>query len=147
MITTPGGRIVSNQICRDVPIQMGSTLIRTALISLNLEGMDILLGMDWMTRHRVSLDIFSQVVEINSSEFGHIILHLPQQEYISSCVYAIEGIKLEDIPVVCEYPDVFPDELPGMPLDRDVEFVIELQPGIAPFLRDPIVCRPMNWQS
>jgi hypothetical protein len=65
MITTPGGRIASNQICRDVPIQMGSTLIRTALISLNLEGMDILLGMDWMTRHRVSLDIFSRIVEIN----------------------------------------------------------------------------------
>jgi hypothetical protein len=59
MITTLGGRIASNQICRDVPIQMDSTLVRTALISLNQEGMDILLGMDWMTRHRVSLDIFS----------------------------------------------------------------------------------------
>jgi hypothetical protein len=77
MITTPRGRIASNQICRDVPIQMGSTLIRIALISLNLEGMDILLGMDWMTRHRVSLDIFSRIVEINSPEYGHTILHLP----------------------------------------------------------------------
>jgi hypothetical protein len=62
-------------------------------------------------------------------------------------VYAIEGIKLEDIPIVCEYPDVFPDDLPGMPPDRDVEFVIELQPSTAPFLRDPIVCHPMNWQN
>jgi hypothetical protein len=34
--------------------------------------------------------------------------------------------------VVCDYPDVFPDDLPGMPLDRDIEFVIELQPGTAP---------------
>jgi hypothetical protein len=137
MITTPGGRIASSQICRGVPIQMGSTLIRTTLISLNLEGMDILLGMDWMARHRVSLDIFSRIVEINSPEYGHTILHLPQWEYISSCVYAIEGIKLEDIPVVCEYPDVFPDELPGMPPDRDVEFVIELQPGTAPISKRP----------
>jgi hypothetical protein len=39
---------------------------------------------------------------------------------------------LDEIPVVCEYPDVFPDELPGMPPDREVEFVIELQPGTAP---------------
>jgi hypothetical protein len=39
---------------------------------------------------------------------------------------------LDEIPVVCEYPDVIPDELPGMPPDRDVEFVIELQLGIAP---------------
>jgi hypothetical protein len=38
----------------------------------------------------------------------------------------------EEIPVVCEYPDVFQDELPGIPPDRDVEFVIELQPGTAP---------------
>jgi hypothetical protein len=42
-----------------VPIQMGSNLIKTDLILLNLEGMDILLGMDWMTRHQVSLDISS----------------------------------------------------------------------------------------
>jgi hypothetical protein len=137
MITTPGGRIASNQICRDIPIQLGSTLIRAVLISLNLEGMDILLGMDWMTRHRVSLDTFSRIVEINSPEYGHTILHLPQEEYISSSVYAIKGIKLEDIPIVCEYPDVFPDDLPGMPPDRDVEFVIELQPGTAPISKRP----------
>jgi hypothetical protein len=52
-------------------------------------------------------------------------------------VYATAGIKLEDIPIVCEYPDVFPDELPGMPPDRDVEFVIELQPGTAPISKRP----------
>jgi hypothetical protein len=39
---------------------------------------------------------------------------------------------LKEIPEICEYPDVFPDELPSMPPDRDVEFVIELQPGTAP---------------
>jgi hypothetical protein len=74
MITTPRGRIASNQICRGVPVQLGSTLIRTALILLNLEGMDILLGMDWMTRHWVYLDIFSRIVEINSPKYGHTIL-------------------------------------------------------------------------
>jgi hypothetical protein len=59
MIATPGGKIASNQICRDVPIQLGSNLINTDLILLNLEGMDILLGMHWMIRHQVSLDISS----------------------------------------------------------------------------------------
>jgi hypothetical protein len=47
-------------------------------------------------------------------------------------VYAAITTQLEDIPVVCEYTDVFPDEFPGLPPDRDVEFVIELQPGTAP---------------
>jgi hypothetical protein len=39
---------------------------------------------------------------------------------------------LENILIVCEYPDVFSDDLLGMPPDRDIEFVIELQPGTAP---------------
>jgi hypothetical protein len=51
MIATPGGKIASNQICRNVPIQLGSNLVKTDLLLLDLEGMDILLGMDWMTRH------------------------------------------------------------------------------------------------
>ena len=59
MITTPGGKIVSNQILRLVPIQMGSKLIKSNLISLILEGMDVILGMDWMTQHGVLLDISS----------------------------------------------------------------------------------------
>jgi hypothetical protein len=50
---------------------------------------------------------------------------------------AIEVIPIHQIPVVCEFSDVFPDELPGLPPDRDVEFGIELIPGIAPISRRP----------
>jgi hypothetical protein len=59
MIATPGGKIASRKIYRKVPIQLGSNLIKIDLLLLDLEGMDVLLGMDWMTRHRVSLDISS----------------------------------------------------------------------------------------
>jgi hypothetical protein len=44
---------------------------------------------------------------------------------------------VERIPMVCEYPDVFPDELLGMPPDRDIEFAIELQPGTTPISKRP----------
>jgi hypothetical protein len=44
---------------------------------------------------------------------------------------------LDEILVVSEYPDVFPDELPGMPPDKDVEFVIERQPGTTPISKRP----------
>jgi hypothetical protein len=132
MITTPGGKISSNQVCRSVPIQMGKNLMRTDLLLLNLEGMDILLGMNWMTQHHVSLDISSRIVEIDSPEYEPTILYLPQQKHFNPCTYAVTGTKLKDIPIVCEYPDVFPDDLPGMPPDRDIEFIIELQPGTAP---------------
>jgi hypothetical protein len=136
-ITTPSGKITSNQICRKVPIQLGSYLIKIDLLLLNLEGMDVLLGMDWMTQHQVSLDISSRIVEIDSLEHEPTLLHLPQRECINSCTYAATGIKLKDIPIVCEYPDVFPDDLPGMPPDREIEFIIELQPGTAPISKRP----------
>jgi hypothetical protein len=48
-----------------------------------------------------------------------------------------DRIPVGKIPVVCDYPDVFPDELPGMPPDRDIEFAIELQPGTAPISKRP----------
>jgi hypothetical protein len=137
IITTPGGKISSNQIYRKVPIQLGSNLIKIDLLLLDLEGMDVLLCMDWMTRHRVSLDIFSRTVEIDSPDHEPTILYLSQQEYNNSCAYAVEGIKLKDIPIVCEYPDVFPNDLSGMPPDWDIEFVIELQPGTAPISKRP----------
>jgi hypothetical protein len=137
MISTPGGRINSNQLIRGVPIQLGSKVIRTELVLLSLEGMDIILGMDWMTKHKVLLDIFSRVIEIDSPYNGATTLYLPQQEHFNSCVYATTDIKLKNIPIVCEYPDVFPDDLPGMPPDRDIEFIIELQPGTAPISKSP----------
>jgi hypothetical protein len=43
--------------------------------------------------------------------------------------------EIQDIPVVCEFPDVFPEDLPGLPPTRDVEFVIELKPGTTPVSR------------
>jgi hypothetical protein len=49
---------------------------------------------------------------------------------------------LTSIPVVCEFPDVFPNELPGLPPDRDVEFTIELEPGTAPISRCPYRMAP-----
>jgi hypothetical protein len=80
----------------------------------------------------VYLDIPFRTVEIDSPEHEPTILYLPQPKYLNSCTYAASGIKLKDIPIVCEYPDVFPDDLLGMPPDRDIKFIIELQPGTAP---------------
>jgi hypothetical protein len=59
MISTPGGNITSNQMIKSVPIQLGSKEIKTDLVLLSLEGIDIILGTDWMTKHRVRLDISS----------------------------------------------------------------------------------------
>jgi hypothetical protein len=51
--------------------------------------------------------------------------------------------EIQDIPVVCEFSDVFPKDLPGLPLERDMEFVIELKTGTTPISRRSY-CMPPN---
>jgi hypothetical protein len=69
--------------------------------------MDVILGMDWMTQHKVVLDISDRVVEINSPMVGHTTLYLPFKDGTDSCAYVTIISPLDEIPVVCEYPDVF----------------------------------------
>jgi hypothetical protein len=121
---------------------LGSKIIQSNLITINLEGMDVILGMVWMTQDKVVLDISDRVVEIKSPTAGHTTLYLPFNDGTDSYAYVTIISPLDEIPVVCEYPDVFPDELPGMPPDRDVEFVIELQPGTAPISKRPYYMPP-----
>jgi len=99
--------------------------------------MDIILGMNWMGVHGVVLDTVSQFVHINSPIHGSMTLSLMSSTPLIHAGHHAEGKKLADILVVCEYPYVFPDDLPGMPPDRDVEFAIELKPGTAPISRRP----------
>jgi hypothetical protein len=134
-IITSGGQITSNILIRGVCLGLGSKIFPTNLIAISLAGMNVIMGMDWMTQHNVVLDISDRVVEINSHTVGHTTLYLPFKDGTNSCAYVTIIFPLDEIPVVCEYPDVFPNELPGMPPDRDVEFVIELQPGTAPISR------------
>jgi hypothetical protein len=131
-ISTPGGRVATYQVNRQVPIKFGSFVIRTTLLILGLDSVDIILGTDWLSRHQAVLDIAARAIEIHSPTCGETTLYLPNQGCTRSCAFTMMESPVEKIPVVCDYPDVFPDELPGMPPDRDIEFAIELQPGTAP---------------
>ena len=53
-----------------------------------------------------------------------------------------EVLKLDDIPVVREFPDVFPEDLPGIPIDREIEFSIDLLPGTSPISKAPYRMAP-----
>jgi hypothetical protein len=136
-ISTPGGRIATYQINRHVPIRLGSFIFKTTLLIMGLDSVDIILGTDWLSRHHAVIDVAARAIEIHSPLDGEITLYLPDQGCTYSCAFAMIESPVERIPVVCEYSDVFPDELPGMPPDRDIEFAIELQPGTAPISKRP----------
>jgi hypothetical protein len=132
MIATPGSRVATYQLNRQVPIKLSSIIVGTTLLIIGLESVDIILGTDWLSRHHVLIDVAARAIEIHSPICGEITLYLPDQGCTHSCALTKVESLVERIPVVCEYPDVFPDELPGMAPDRDILFAIELQPGTAP---------------
>jgi hypothetical protein len=65
------------------------------------------------------------------------LVQLPWKIDLSGEVHVVQAKSIANIPIVCEFPDVFLDDLPGLPPDRDVEFKIELLPGTAPISRRP----------
>ena len=131
-IYSPGGKLITNQFVKQVPLQLQGNFFPTALIMLPTQRVDIIVGMNWMEGQGVILDTTSQSVHIKSFIHGPMTLHLEGHGSSTPNVNQVEGKKLANIPMVCEYMDVFPDDLPGMPPDRKVEFAIELQPGMTP---------------
>src|SRR5438132_8132169 len=83
-----------------------------------------------MKQYEVVLDTLARTVSLTTPDStGYITLQLANHQIPTRFVHSLEVDPLEEIPVVNEYPDVFPEELPGLPLVRAVEFSIELLPG------------------
>jgi hypothetical protein len=112
-------------------------IIKTTLLILGLDSVDIILGTDWLTRHQAVIDIAARAIEIHSPICGETTLYLLDQGCTRSCAFTMIESPVERISVVCDYLDVFLDKLPGMPPDRDIEFAIELQPRTAPISKRP----------
>ena len=132
IIHAPGIHLSTSQLVRDVPLDLSGKIFQTTPIVLPSQGIDVILGMNWMKEHCAVLDTSSRVIRLNSPTYGSMDIHHSQHEIPTTVIYHLEAKPLEENLVVCEYPDVFPEDLPGMPPDRDIEFVIELQPGTAP---------------
>ena len=108
------------------------------LIVLPGLAIDVILGMKWMSGHGVLIDTSTRTIMLREPKGeGAFLVPLPRSFDLQNLSYAIQATTLCDILVVCEFLDVFPDELPGLPLDRDMEFKIELVPGTAPISRRP----------
>jgi hypothetical protein len=109
---------------------------------LESKGIDVILGMDWLGKHKVLIDCAKKSVKLTTPDGKEL-------EYVAEPVVTAKGISKRakinqlganegsKVPVVNEFPDVYPEELTGMPSDRDIEFVIELKPETAPIYKTP----------
>jgi hypothetical protein len=133
---TPGGNINCQLGCPRVRINLSGVEFLADLVVLKSGGIDVILGMDWLSRHNGLIGCTDKVVHLTNPEGIRVICHTRESE-VNPMVFTIEAKPLEGVPIVNEYPDVFPEELPGMPPDRDVEFVIDLIPGTSPIAKRP----------
>jgi hypothetical protein len=132
VISTPVGRVDADRIVQKVPLDLSGWGFKTDLIVLSGQGIDVILGMSWMKWHKDVLDISARLVHLNSPVYGKVTLHLHAISRIKASLHHVVERRLEDIHVVHEFPDVFLDDLSGMPPKRAIEFKIELQPDTAP---------------
>jgi hypothetical protein len=129
-----------DRIAQKVPLKLSGRVITTNLIVLSGCGTDVILGMRLMKLHKVVLDIATRLVDLYSTVYGEVTLHLPVISRIRECLHHVVERRLEDIQVVQEFPDVFPKDLSGMPPER----AIELQPGTTPIATTPYKMSPLE---
>jgi hypothetical protein len=137
-ISSAGADVLTNQMVRGATLELGSQKFRVNLIVMPGLVLDVIIGMNWMKDWGAVIDAGSRVLTLKDPQAeGTFQVPLPRRTDLVSVTCAMEVIPIHQIPVVCEFPDVFPEELPSLPPDRDVEFGIELIPGTAPISRRP----------
>jgi hypothetical protein len=112
------------------------------LIVIDSKGIDVILGIDWMSKQKALMDCAKKAVKLTTGdgqEIEYIVEPLITHQGATNQIQLnqLEFEKNQDVRVVDEYPDVFPEELLGMPPDHDIEFVIELVPRTAPIYKSP----------
>jgi hypothetical protein len=143
IIHSPGGQIFTKEVAFHVPVTLAERDFPTNMIVLKGQYIDVVLGMNWLAQHKAILNTDLRTIKLS---IGHeeVLLSIPVAIPAKPFGQVYEAIipEIQDIPVVCEFPDVFLGDLPRLPSERDVEFVNELKPGIAPISRRSYLMPP-----
>jgi hypothetical protein len=112
------------------------------LIVPESKGIDVILGMDWLSKHKRMINCAKKAVRLTTSsgkEMEYVVENLVTDKAASNRVVLnqLDAASTMDVRTISEFSDVFPEELPGMPPDREIEFVIELVPGTALIFKRP----------
>ena len=165
VISVPNGdTMISKRIIPGSRLVIQNKDFLAGLIVLGIHDFDIVLGMDWLSKHRATLDFYKKEVRLVRPEEPGVIFRGIKREIALSLINAMtaskmlrkgcqgylafvvdrrqEGTRLEDISIVKEFLDVFPDDISGLPPDREIEFVIELIPRTEPISIPPYRMAP-----
>ncbi|KAL0373239.1 UNVERIFIED_CONTAM: Transposon Ty3-G Gag-Pol polyprotein [Sesamum calycinum] len=164
-----GGGVVVNSIRKGSIVRTGCVNLPVDLVVMDLEEFDVILGMDWLAQHRAVVDCYKKEVMIESSGKPKVVF-VGDRQVVPVCVIsAIEARRLmlegcaaylahvidaekvsptlEEIPVVRDFLEVFPNDLTGLPTHRILDFTIETLPGVASISIAPYRMAPVELQE
>nr|CAD39388.2 OSJNBb0016B03.9 [Oryza sativa Japonica Group] len=134
LITTPGGVMTAKYYSPAVPIEIQGIPFPSDLILLDTKNLDVILGMNWLAQFQGVVDCARRTVTLYRGPEQPVVFFAPPTSVRSS---ELHQIGLSKIPIVREFGDVFPEELPGMLPKREIEFRIDLAPGTTPLYKRP----------
>jgi hypothetical protein len=143
VVNSPEGDMPARQLCPKVNLKIGGGVdFVTNLIVLESKGIDVILGMDWLSKYKVFIDCAKKSIKLTTpegKEMEFVVEPVVTTKGVANCVNVnqLDASQGSEVLVVNEFPDVFPEELPGTPPDQDIEFVIELKPGTTPIYKTP----------
>ena len=149
---------------KNCPLTVQDREFSVDLITLPFHEFDLILGMDWLSKHWAIVDCDKKTILLKGSDMSKVIVHGIQSEAVSNVISAMqarrflrksceaflalvlgskrEQVNLEKIPVVKEFLDVFPEELLRIPPKREVDLSIEVVHGTTPISRAPYHMAP-----
>ncbi|KAL4028439.1 hypothetical protein IC575_011636 [Cucumis melo] len=137
-VSTPFGEcMLSKEKVKAFQIEIVGHVIEVTLLVLNMLDFDVILGMDWLAANHASIDCSCKEVAFNPPSMANFKFKGEGSRSLPKV-----DVSLSSEPVVRDYPDVFPEELPGLPPHREIEFAIELEPGTVPISRAPYRMAP-----
>ncbi|XP_071923167.1 uncharacterized protein [Coffea arabica] len=167
-VRTPTGdqSLIVNLVYKGCEIWVGEQKLLADLMGLAIKGYDVILGMDWLARYNAQLNCKTKMVELCIPGEATLKLDVRGKLASSALISGIRArkmlskgaqgflaflintpsdkVRLEDMPVVKEYPDVFPEELESLPPEREIAFKIDVTPEVASILRSHIEWLQLN---
>ena len=152
-----------NRVYKNWPIVVHDGEFSVDLIALPFHEFNLILGMDWLSKHKAIIDCDKKTVALRCSNQSEVIVHGVCSSPMSNVISVMQarrflrkgceaflalvldskrGQILENILVVREFLDVFPEELSSIPLERDVDLSIEIFPGTTPISKAPYRMAP-----
>jgi predicted aspartyl protease len=138
IVITPKGAYETTYMSHKIEVTILGRKLWAMPIVLEESAIDLILGMNWLKQWKAVIHCATGTVELTSPDGDRFEVTVTPPTSNKPIVYMINGKIVGDhIKIVREFPDVFLEELPGMPPDREVEFVIDLLPGTAPISERP----------